>query len=270
MNYEKVIARISAFIPQQYIEVTSRGNTAIKAALSALPRGSTVLISAEGGWLTYKEYPLEFGLKIDEVACVDAVLDLIDLEAKLKQGNVSALLYHHLGGYFAMQRVREIYGLCKRYNCLVILDVCGSFGTPLLDPRYADVLVGSFGKWKLIPAHGGGFVACRDKIFFESMDVEAFRDEEQLAKVLLKFDELDDRVLFLLRKRAEVVHGLADHNILCRDSPGFVVVVEFESQEEKEEILAYCRKENLEWTECPRYIRLMRAAISIEIKRLEG
>ncbi|MBI2572618.1 DegT/DnrJ/EryC1/StrS aminotransferase family protein [Candidatus Woesearchaeota archaeon] len=270
MNYEKVIARISTFVSAQYIEVTSRGNTAIKAALSALPKGSTVLIPSEGGWLTYKEYPLELGLKIEEVKCVDAVIDLEDLEKKLREGNVSALLYHHLGGYFAAQPIREIYGLCKQYTCMVILDVCGSFGTPLLDPRYADVLVGSFGKWKLIPAHGGGFVACRDKVFFDNMEIEPFRDEEQLGRIVEKFEELDDRIIFLLRKRAEIAHGLADHKVLFRDSPGFVVVVEFDSVEQKEDILNFCKREKLEWTECPRYIRLMRPAISIEVKRLEG
>ncbi len=274
-NRDKVIHKISTFIPQQFIEVTTRGNTAIKAALSALPKDSTVLIPAEGGWLTYKEYPIELGLKIEEVACADAVLNLEDLEKKLQENNlqpekVSALLYHHLGGYFAAQPIREIYGLCKRYNCLVILDVCGSFGTPLLDPRYADVLVGSFGKWKLIPARGGGFIACRDKVFFDNLEIDAMDDEKQFEIILQKFEELDDRVIFLLRKRAEIVHELADHKVLFTDSPRFVVVVEFDNDESKQDILDFCKREKLEFTECPRYIRLMRPAICIEVKRLEG
>ena len=51
---------------------------------------------------------------------------------------------------------------------------------------------------------------------------------------------------------------------------GFVVVIKFTTEEEKEKIINYCGNHNLEWTECPRYIRLNKPAISIEIKRLQN
>ena len=37
----------------------------------------------------------------------------------------------------------------------------------------------------------------------------------------------------------------------------------------KQRIIDYCNENNLEFTECPRYIRINEPAISIEVKRLE-
>ena len=39
---------------------------------------------------------------------------------------------------------------------------------------------------------------------------------------------------------------------------------------EKEAITMYCESNGYEFTECPRYIRIIEPAISIEVKRLEN
>ena len=73
----------------------------------------------------------------------------------------------------------------------------------------------------------------------------------------------------MLEKRKKIVNDLKDFTIIHKNDLGFVVVVKFATDEEKEKIINYCNKESLPWTECPRYIRLNKKAISIEVKRLE-
>jgi len=41
----------------------------------------------------------------------------------------------------------------------------------------------------------------------------------------------------------------------------------FDIENEREEIIDYCNKHGYEYTQCPRYIRVLDSAISIEVKR---
>ncbi|MEK6901653.1 MAG: aminotransferase class I/II-fold pyridoxal phosphate-dependent enzyme [Nanoarchaeota archaeon] len=252
-----------------FIELTTRGNTAITAALSLLPKEKTLLIPEEGGWLSYHNIPKEQHLTIQEVRCNDSAIDIHDLRQKLELGTCSALLYQNPGGYFAEQPMKEIFTLCKNYNCLVIMDVSGSVGTLLCDGRYADILVCSFGKWKLVDAYTGGFISCKERVLFEQLkDVTALVDEEKLTKIYAKLQELPKRISFLLEKRTKIMKDLTQFPIFHKNTLGFVVVVPFSSETEKENIIAYCTTEHLPYTICPRYIRLNRPAISIEVKQI--
>ena len=47
------------------------------------------------------------------------------------------------------------------------------------------------------------------------------------------------------------------------------VVVRFEDEEEKEQLINYCEEKGFEYVECPKYIRIEEDAISIELKRLQ-
>ena len=50
---------------------------------------------------------------------------------------------------------------------------------------------------------------------------------------------------------------------------GINIVLKFDSPQKKLDIENYCKLYNYEFTLCPRYIRVMEPAISIEIKRIE-
>ena len=84
-----------------------------------------------------------------------------------------------------------------------------------------------------------------------------------------KLKELKKRLNLLYGKAEKVKSDLKDFNIIHRDKKGINVIVKFDSDKEKEKIINYCKNNNLEYTLCPRYIRVMDKAISIEIKRLE-
>jgi len=253
-----------------HIGITTRGNSAIKTALSILPENSKILIPEEGGWLSYQTLPKELGLEEVEVKCDDAKINLADLKEKLNKGNFAAFLYHNPGGYFAEQDTEMIYSICKENGCLAILDVSGSLGTKLGDGDHADILVGSFGKWKLVDAGKGGFISCNEGELWKKIaeNLHEFDDQELLNKIVTKLKEISVRRNKLETIRKKVIADLKDHDVVYPDDYGLVVIVLFRDDAEKENLINYCRLNGLEWTECPRYIRLNKKAISIEIKRL--
>ena len=210
------------------------------------------------------------GLKIDEVKCDNSKINLVDLEKKLISHEYQALLYQNPGGYFAQQPMQDIYELCKEHDCLVIMDVSGGIGTELCNGQYADLIVGSFGKWKLIDVGNGGFISCKnsklwDKLIFND---KILSDDNILIKILQKIEGLPKRINELNLSREKILQELIELPIIYPKDVGFVVVIKFNNEREKGKILKYCEKNDLPYTECPRYIRLNDSAISIEVKRL--
>ena len=279
MSKDLIIEQLQKLSGHSLVELTTRGNTAISAALSVVVSsggfGKKVLIPEEGGWLTYKTIPKKLGLEIVEVRCCDAVLDLGELHRLLETKEFGALLYQNPAGYFAKQPMREIYELCSLHNCIVVLDVSGGIGTELCSGEFADIIVGSFGTWKLVEAKGGGFVSTSNKKLFEVMcekGIERLEDAGQMDVIYTELGKLAGRIEMLLGFRQKVVDDLIDLklDVVHADAViGFVVVVRFNSEYEKDKIVDYCNASGWEYTECPRYIRLNQPAISIELKRKE-
>ncbi len=255
----------------RYLSLVPRGNSAIGLALSILPKNSTLLIPEEGGWLSYKSIPPKLGLSVEEVKCNDSRINVQNLREKLLTPRYAAFLYQNPGGYFAQQPIREIYELCRKNNCLVILDVSGAIGTELCNGNHADILVCSFGKWKLVDAGIGGFISAKEKKVGDRLakDITLPGEQVALAKIQQKLEQLPLRIQYLTELRAKVMEELEQEKIeiVQRNDAGFVVVARFAGENEKQKIMNYCRRNDLEYTECPRYIRLNRPAISIEVKR---
>ncbi len=273
---KQVIAKLVELTNHNCIEITTRGNAAIAAALSILPPHKKVIIPEEGGWLSYRTLPLKLGLDIVEVKCNDSKINLLDLNSLLAKGNCSALLYQNPGGYFAEQPMAEIYNLCKEKGCLVILDVSGSIGTKYCNGAYADILVGSFGEWKLVEAKVGGFVSANDEEIFRRIQkhAELLNERNDFKTILHKLEALPERINFLNKRRKQVILDLLPYDVVHEDDFGLVVVIKYppeknKAEKVKESVIKYCSQNFLEWTECPRYIRLNKPGISIEVKRLQ-
>ena len=277
MVREKIEHLLQEHTKHDYISITTRGNAAITAALSIIPNivpkqkiQKKILIPEEGGWIHYKKAPGLLGIEVTEVKCHDAKIDFADLLQKVETKKYAAFLYQNPGGYFAEQPMKKIYDLCAKHGCTVIMDVSGSLGTALCNGDYADVLVGSFGKWKLVDAGSGGFISAKHKKIWDVLknEVDVLEDEITLQKIWQKLQELPERIGFLQERRNKILTDLSNFNILYPADIGFVVVIEFATVQEKEKIINYCEKKELSWTECPRYIRVNKKAISIEVKQL--
>lgn len=249
-----------------HIKLATRGNTAIDAALKLLLSNSTLLIPEEGSWIHYQKAPKKLGLKAIEVVCTNAKINIEDLKIKL-QNKPSAFLYQNPGGYFAEQPFETIYNLCKKHHCLVILDASGSLGTSLCNGKYADIIICSFGKGKLVNAEVGGFISCKDKNLFAKIQTPQL-ETTHYPLILEKLKQLNKRIDKLNAIKEKIINDLKEHNILYPHDTGFVLLITYKNDTEKTNLIDYCQTNNLPYTECPRYIRIKRPAISIEIKRL--
>src|SRR3989338_353250 len=215
ITQEIILKELHKLTSHQFIEITLRGNAAITATLSVVPKGSTILIPEEGGWIHYEKAPPKLGLKTVKVSCDDACINLDDLRAKLTELKPTVFLYQNPGGYFAQQPMKEIYDLCKINQCLVIMDVSGSIGTPLCDGRYADFLVGSFGEEKLIEAKVGGFISSNDERLLHqaTSGIDHLDQDESLSSILKEIKNLPERIRFLTQKRKKVIVDLNQFDI---------------------------------------------------------
>lgn len=245
-----------------FIRLTSRGNNAIEEVLRIIK--GKLLIPEEGGWLSYKKLPVKLGIELEEVKCDDAKISIPDLKEKLQTNQFGALLYQNPGGYFADQPIKEIFELCNKHQCLVILDVTGAIGMGSCDGNYADLMVCSFGRWKPVNAGKGGFISTNNQELFNRFSFGEFDDTEVLKVINEKLEELPDRITFLKSRRDQIITDLRNFEIVPASKDALVVVV----TSEKEKVIKYCTSNNLEWTECPRYIRINKMAICIEVKRL--
>jgi hypothetical protein len=194
-------------------------------------------------------------------------IDLEDLKQKVDDAKI--LLYQDYSGYFVKNNVEEIYGICKGH-CIVILDITASIGVDNFS-EYCDISVCSFNKWKPVNLGYGGFLSTNKRILFERPK-EIFNtvnfDEKYYGQLLDKLGLLKKRQDFLRKKCGKIKEELKEFNIIHPESESLVVVVGFDDDKEKENIINYCKKNSYEYTICPRYIRVNRNAVCIEVKRL--
>lgn len=270
---EQIVERIGKLTGHKHIKLTNCCNSAILLSLLAAKKEGigTILIPDQGGWLTYKTFPEMLGLKIVEVKTNYGLLDLKELEKKVDSS--SALLINSLAGYIAPLPLKEIFRICKAKGCLLIEDASGSIGYGgLCDGSLSDIIVCSFGKWKPINLEYGGFISTSQKKLLE-LDPELFQmtkfNENFFSPLIEKLENFPKRREALLQSCKKIKSELKVGEIVHPKEQGLNVIVRFAAEAEKEKIINYCRKNGYEFTLCPRYIRVMDKAVSIEVKRLD-
>jgi len=309
---EEVFNLLKKYTKHENIELISRGNEAIFAALYCAKKVNSkkaILTVDQGGWFSYLKYPKKLKLEVELVKTDYGVVDLKDLNGRLKGKNYCAFIYSNPAGYFAEQPIKEIYEICKKNDCLVIMDVTGSIGSALCNGEYVDFIVGSFGKWKPVNLGYGGFLTAKKKEYFEKaeeifnmseigyrklpalagrkipisehaqkhipsfssgsvFDTTSF-DEDYLPELSEKLKNVKQRYALFENINKKIKKDLKEFRILHENKGGVNVIVEFSSEKEKDKIIDYCKKNNYQFTICPRYIRVNEEAVSIEVKREE-
>ncbi len=249
------------------IFLKARGNYALRNVLEILnPKGvlKKILVQDQGGWLRYLDYPQKYGFVVDKLKTDDGVVLLEDLKAKSKEAD--AIVYEDPAGYIAEQPIKEIYKICSANDCKVVLDVTGSIGWRDKPGQYADFLLCSFGADKPVNLGYGGFISGHENYQGMVEDFEKARERELISRL----QELKSRQLFLHNMSRQIKNDLKEFEVIHPEKEGINVMVAFSSVEERQKIIDYCNSKNLEYTLCPRYIRVLRDGISIEVKRLDG
>lgn len=266
MSRDKIISKLKELTGKSRIILTRRGNKALKFTLKALRAQKKVLMQDQGGWITYPQYAEEFKFELVRLKTDYGLVDIEDLKEKIDCDCV--LLINSMPGYFVFEDMKTISEIAKDANAMLINDVSGSIGSG--NAKFGDIIFGSFGKWKPVDVGYGGFIATDEEIYkCVLMEMPSVFEEKFVQKLLEKLEGMEPRIKKMQALAAKIKSDLKDFEIIHPEQKGFNVVVKFKDEKEKEKILKYCEKEGLEFTECPRYIRVNEKAICIEAKRRE-
>lgn len=266
---KEIITTLMKYTNHNHLKLTSRGNTAIKQAINLVkklnPKPKFLTVD-QGGWFTYLNLPKKQGFRLETLKTDYGIIKLDNLEKSLEKKDVSAIIYSNPAGYYANQPIKEIYEICNKYDCLVIMDITGCIGTIYSNGNYADLIVCSFGKWKPVNLGYGGFISSNKKIEIEENN--CFKEEYQNS-LKNKLNELPLRYQSFKTINTRIKKDLKAFEILHPDKWGINVIIKYNDSNEKQQIINYCEKNNFQYTICPRYIRVKENAISIEVKRKE-
>jgi dTDP-4-amino-4,6-dideoxygalactose transaminase len=268
---DQCLKLIKQYTGKEVIKITTSGDAAIFVALYiAKQQGyNKVLIPDQGGWLTYKTFPKLLDLEIEELKTDYGIIN----SESLTQHKDTILLYTSYAGYFAAQEVQEIYNVAKQQGIFVILDVSGALSHETLG-KEGDIILGSFGKWKIADFGYAGFLASSVEIITKEIKCS---DIFKLAKIKninyeklkQKFENAPKRLASIQQRAQQVKQDCkeAGFTVMHEDKEGLNVIVKYNNEEEKEAILNFCKNNNFEYKECPLYIKVLENAISIEVRR---
>lgn len=263
---QKVLELIGGFTGKKHVKLTNCGDSAIILGfLTAKSFGKQkIAIPDQGGWLGFRKIAVKLDLEVIEVKTDCGIIDLRDLKAKIDEK--TALIITNMAGYFAQNPIKDIEDICKKEKAIFILDITDSIKTK----SKAELVLASFGKWKPLDLGYGGFIATDNKDFFNLIEKESLKyefDENKLEELEIKLVKLDKRMKKFDLINKKIKKDLKAFDILHKDKKGINVIVKFKNNEEKRALIKYCEENKLEYTLCPRYIRVNENAVSIEVKR---
>ncbi len=268
INYkEESLDKLKKLLKCRFVYISKSGDHSIKTAFKTLKNlnYNSLTIPDQGGWMNYEKFAVKNNLKVDKIKTNYGVIEKEEITKK-----VNAMIVQEPAGYFAEQKL--IDGI-RKHTGFLILDVSGSLGKSHIKRFKADIYLGSFNEWKPADIGFGGFIATDaekiNKLIKENLEDLDEKFDSKFYEVLynkLKF--LGKRYKLFSKECRKIKNDLKNYEILHEKDDGINVVVKYRNEKEKKEIIDYCTKNSYEYTECPRYIRVMENAISIEVKRL--
>ena len=263
---QECIDELKELTSKKFVLLTQRGNASIQSALK-LAKGKgfdKLLVQDQGGWITYKQYAEKLKFSIHELKTDCGLVD----KGELRKYDKAVLLINSLPAYAYYENMETVSKICEQNKIFLINDSSGSIGSK--ETRYGDVVLGSFGKWKPVNAEEGGFIATDNEQDFHFLEkIGTISRPLDFNKILKHLKALPERRGFLDAVNKRLKKELKELEIIHNDKEGINVVVKYNDAAEKEKIINYCHANNLPYTECPRYIRVLEKAICIEVKRLE-
>jgi dTDP-4-amino-4,6-dideoxygalactose transaminase len=260
---EEILKKLTG---KKFVVFVRRGNIAIRFGLrlaKALDY-KEALLQDQGGWITYPQFCRKEKIDYDELK---TYFGLVEPDA-LKKFKKRVLLINSMPGYVALQDMKEVERVCKQQDIFLINDATGSIGTP--EAKKGDVVFASFGEHKPVNLGNGGFIATDNQEhfeFFKDQNLHHARIDIDYALLLQRLNRLGKRLDLYRRTRSKVLDDLKDYHLIHRERQGINVIARYYSEMEKERLINYCNNEGLEYTLCPRNIRVKAEAVCIEVKR---
>ncbi len=304
--HKKAVEALKRLTKHKQIILTQRGSKAIYAALYFIKSYGIkeLILPDQGLWLSSRRDAKRLKLNISELKTKDGIISLPELKKLLKENNEKkALLYQNPAAYSFSQDIKAIYRLCSEHSCIVITDITSALIADFCNGSFSDIFVASFGKGKIPELCYGGFISFSNSISFSnnsspSNSLSSNRNLSSnsnsssnsstnlnlgsLANLKLEFDKAKLNILaeklksskILIEKHLELAGAvkkelsLQKFNVAHAEKKGLNVIVFYNTEYEKNAIAEFCNKKRYPFVLCPRYIRVLRNAVSIELKRV--
>lgn len=159
---------LNSYFPVGRLAFYYKGRDAIAVALMTIPASDNKKIFIQGfACYAIEEAVQRAGYQACYVDVAENSLNMsvetLELAAK-KYGYPKVALVQHTLGYLA--EMKSISEWCLKHDIILIEDIAQAFGAKAKDEnynQYADLVVGSFGRDKIIDAVSGGFLYISDK-----------------------------------------------------------------------------------------------------------
>lgn len=226
-----------------------------------------LVIQEEGGWYTYEKSAQKLGLNVLMAPMSKGVL--IKDEFPFKDD--SLIILNTNPGYAYVEPL-SFYDDFKKINTIVVNDIVSSIGDDI--SLKGDILIGSFGRAKpLTISSGGAFVACDDLNLFEELLKlkKSFYpdagDQINFDELLLALDNVKNKKKKWIDYSNNIKKILTQKGFTILNPNDSINIFVKTSNDERENLINFCVEHNLDYVICPKYIRTMQEAISIEIKK---
>jgi len=287
IHNQSIVKNIQNLTHKKNVILTNRCNDAIISSFSYYcgkncakknrDKSLKLLIQDQGGWLLYPKLAKKFNLDLVKLQTIHGRINI----GELKKYTNSILIINSMPGYSYDEDMNKITKVCKLNNIFLVNDCCGSIGSD--NAKYGDIIVCSFRNDKPLCFGRGGFFATnidekdfnkvlniskinisREKICF----VNSAQENINIDEMNKSFNNLSQRIAKVKKISEKVKYELKEYDILNKGNQGINVLTKYRNDDEKERLINYCRRNNFEFTQCPRYIRTNEEALSIELKRL--
>jgi len=250
MSSKTIKEKLSIITDKKNIILTKRGNRSILLALRhAKSKGyNDIYFANQGSWITYEQYSKKLKFRLHRLMTEKGLIKF----HRIKENSV--VIFNDMPSYAFLQNEFNPEEL-KEKNVLSIGDITGSIGTRECK---ADILVCSFGEHKMVNYGGAGCMATNLELNIE----DEFEGDEKILEQ--KIDLLASRIIYLRKRREEIIKVLGKDNIIKYDKEGINILTK-----KDEKIIKFCEENNLPYKLCPMTIKIVEPAISIEIQELE-
>ena len=266
---ESIEQQLKKYTAKKYIQLTSNGNEAITLLLKQL-KPKKLLMPDQGGWIHYLKAAKALDIEFELIKTDNALIDLEDLKKKATKN--AAFIYHQLGAYIVQNPIRDIYNICNKATCIVLLDVTGTVATEQCDGHYGDAFICSFGKNKPINAGYGGCYTTNDKTLITKQHPFKESKRKQVDEAL---NVLPIRQWAYHELSKKVKEDLKKETIYHRKHNGINVIIKGHNKK----VITYCNKHNFKYRLCTRnnnttkhimsFIKINEDAISIDLQEME-
>lgn len=223
-----------------------------------------VVLQEEGGWYTYEKSAVKTGLNVLKASMIQGKL----IQEKFPKQKALVIINTNPG--YAYVEELSFYDDIKKTGSIIVNDVVSSIGEDYATK--GDFIIGSFGKHKpLSISTGGAFIAFDD----EFDDIKKVKKELMPSQgEKINFQELRNAIKnFNNKKKAwfdysnKIKQELSNKGFKILNNEQSINILVKVNASERENLIKLCDDLKLEYLLCPRYIRTLEDAISIEIKK---